>query len=71
MTLTNERNERGSISITFNVDHHRLETWFTVTLAIYSTDTEKGRYKEYQFSTYKAAHNKAEFLAHKHGFRNY
>lgn len=68
MTICQINNERGHISVSFCVDHNRLETWFEVHIALYSNDNFKGLYKVYDFNTYRAAHNKMEYLQKKYNF---
>lgn len=69
MTICSINKEHGHISVSFCIDHHRLETWYEVHMALYSTDSFKGLYKKYDFNTYKAAHNKMEFLAKKYNLK--
>lgn len=66
MTLAYISNNRGSITIDFCVDNHRLETWFEVHIGVKSTAEKDGFYKVYKFATYRTANNKMEHLAKKH-----
>lgn len=71
MTVCSISEQHGSITITFHLDHHRLESWFEVAIALYSTDKFKGMYKTFHYATYRAAHNKLEALKEKYGFCRY
>lgn len=59
--------EKGFCCIDFCVNHNRLETWFDVCVAVYSTPKKDGFYKNYQFATLKAAKRKFDYLIEKHG----
>jgi len=69
MTINNISERHGSINVSFCLDHHRLETWFETTIALYSNDNFKGLYKTYTFKTYYAAYSKMRQLAKKYNFR--
>lgn len=66
MTLACVSNNRGSITIEFCYDNHRLETWFEVHIGVKSTAEKDGFYEVHQFATYRAANNKMERLAKKY-----
>ena len=66
MTICSISKEHGHVTVSFCVDHNRLETYFETTIALYSNDNFNGLYKTYYFNTYRAAHNKMEFLAKKY-----
>lgn len=58
---------KGFCSIDFCVDHNKLETWFDVSVAIYSTPEKDGFYKNYRFATLKTAKRKFDYLTEKYG----
>lgn len=67
MRIYASSNAKGFCCIDFCVDHNRLETWFDVSVAVYSTPQKDGFYKNYRFATLKAAKKKFDLLTDKHG----
>ena len=59
-------NENGSCYLDVFIDYTRGEVLFITTIAIPSTDTKPGLYKEYTYKTHRAARNKYEALTKKY-----
>lgn len=68
MIISSINEKRGHINISIEIDHFKFETYFHVTISLYSNGDFLGLYKKYTFKTYRAADNKMRFLAKKYNF---